>query len=177
VVTFAKGLGGGLALSAVVGPADVLDFAQAFAMETTCGNPVSASAGLAVLKTIQEENLPDHAAEIGQQFLSGLKSMADRHLLIGDIRGRGLVIGIELVQDQATKAPATLETAKVVYRAYELGLVCYYVGLHSNVLELTPPLILSHQETEQAVAILDQAIQDVEQGRVSDEKIGGFKGW
>jgi 4-aminobutyrate aminotransferase len=177
VVTFAKGLGGGLALSAVVGPADVLDFAQAFAMETTCGNPVSASTGLAVLKTIQEENLPDHAAEIGQQFLSGLKSMADRHLLIGDIRGRGLVIGIELVQDQATKAPATLETAKVVYRAYELGLVCYYVGLHSNVLELTPPLILSHQETEQAVAILDQAIQDVEQGRVSDEKIGGFKGW
>ncbi len=176
VVTFAKGLGGGLALSAVVGPADVLDFAQAFAMETTCGNPVSASAGSAVLKTIQEENLPDHAAEIGHQLLSGLKSMADRHPLIGDIRGRGLVIGIELVQDQETKAPATLEAAKVVYRAYELGLVCYYVGLHSNVLELTPPLILSHQETEQAVAILDQAIQDVEQGRVSNEKIGGFKG-
>lgn len=177
VVTFAKGLGGGLALSAVVGPADIMDVAQAFAMETTCGNPISASAGLTVLKTIQEENLPDHAAEIGHKLLSELKSMADRHPLIGDIRGRGLAIGIELIQDQETKAPATLETAKVVYRAYELGAVFYYVGLHSNVLELTPPLILSHQEAEQALNILDKAIQDVEQGRVSDEKISGFKGW
>ena len=167
VVTFAKGLGGGL----------VMDVAQAFAMETTCGNPVSASAGLTVLKTIQEENLPDHAAEIGHKLLSELKSMADRHPLIGDIRGRGLAIGIELVQNKKTKTPATLETAKVVYLAYELGAIFYYVGLHSNVLELTPPLILSHQEAEQALNILDKAIQDVEQGRVSDEKISGFKGW
>ena len=84
---------------------------------------------------------------------------------------------VSSLQNQETKAPATLETAKVVYRTYELGVVCYYVGLHSNVLELTPPLILSHQEAEQAITILDKAIQDVEQGRVSDEKISGFKGW
>ncbi|MBW1676092.1 MAG: aspartate aminotransferase family protein [Deltaproteobacteria bacterium] len=177
VVTLGKGLGGGLPLSAVVGPADILDVTQAFAMETTCGNPISASAGLAVLKTVREENLPDHAAEIGHLLLSGLQDMAGRHRLIGDVRGRGLVLGIELVKDKTTREPAPLETAKVVYRAYELGAVIYYVGLYSNVLELTPPLILSSKEAEEAIEILDQAITDVEHDRVSDEKIRGFKGW
>jgi 4-aminobutyrate aminotransferase len=177
VVTFGKGLGGGLPLSAVVGPADILDVAQAFAMETTCGNPISASAGLAVLKTIREKNLPDRAVEIGRQLLSGFQDMANRHKLIGDVRGRGLALGIELVKDKASREPASVETAKVVYRAYELGAVLYYVGLHSNVLELTPPLILRRREAEEALEILNQAITDVEQGRVSDEKIRDFQGW
>ncbi|MEJ2165218.1 MAG: aspartate aminotransferase family protein [Desulfobacterales bacterium] len=177
IVTFGKGLGGGIPLSAVVGPADILNVAQAFALETTCGNPISASAGLAVLKTIEDEHLSDHAAEIGAWLLQGLKDMAGRHPLIGDVRGRGLVIGIELVRDKSTREPAPVETAKVVYRAYELGAVVYYVGLFSNVLELTPPLILSRPEAEDALQILEQAISDVEQGRVPDEKISGFKGW
>ena len=177
VVTFGKGLGGGLPLSAAVGPAHILDVAQAFALETTCGNPISASAGLAVLATIEKENLPAHAAEIGHQLLSGFRAMAGRHPLMGDVRGRGLVLGIELVKDQGTREPASIETAKVVYRAYELGAVLYYVGLHSNVLELTPPLILRRREAEEALEILDQAITDVEQGRVSDEKIRHFQGW
>jgi len=177
IVTLGKGLGGGLALSATVGPAEIMDFTQAFAMETTCGNPVSASAGLAVLETIQDNNLTKHAAEIGRWLLCELQSIADNHPLIGDIRGRGLAIGIELVKDRNTKTPAALETAKVVYRAYELGAVCYYVGLHANVLELTPPLILKPEEAEQAVAIVEKAIDDVEHGRVSDKKTNGFKGW
>jgi 4-aminobutyrate aminotransferase len=177
VVTFGKGLGGGLPLSAVVGPADILNVAQAFAMETTCGNPISASAGLAVLKTIQDDHLTDHAAEIGAWLLKGLQDIAGRHPLIGDVRGRGLVIGLELVRDKSTRKPAPVETAKVVYRAYELGAVIYYVGLFSNVLELTPPLILSRPEAEEALQILELAISDVEQGRVPDEKIRDFKGW
>jgi 4-aminobutyrate aminotransferase len=177
VVTFGKGLGGGIPLSAVVGPADILNVAQAFAMETTCGNPISASAGLAVLKTIRDDHLTDQAAEMGAWLLTGLQAMATRHPLIGDVRGRGLVIGIELIRDKKTREPAPAETAKVVYRAYELGVVLYYVGLFSNVLELTPPLILNRQEAEESLQILEQAISDVEQGRVPDEKIRDFKGW
>jgi 4-aminobutyrate aminotransferase len=177
VVTFGKGLGGGLPLSAVVGPADILDVTQAFAMETTCGNPISASAGLAVLKTIGEKNLPDRAVEIGRQLLSGFQDMANRHQMIGDVRGRGLALGIELVKNKRSREPAPVETAKVVYRAYELGAVLYYVGMHSNVLELTPPLVLRRREAEEALEILNQSITDVERGRVSDEKIRDFQGW
>ena len=115
-----KGLGGGLALSAVVGPGEVLDVAQAFAMETTCGNPVSASACLAVLKTIRDENLPDRDAEIGRNLYSGLQRLAAGHPLVGDVRGRGLVMGVELVRNRESREPAATEAAKVVYRAYEL---------------------------------------------------------
>jgi 4-aminobutyrate aminotransferase len=177
VVTFGKGLGGGLPLSAVVGPADILNVAQAFAMETTCGNPISASAGLTVLKTIRDDHLTENAGEIGARLLSGLQDMAGRHPLIGDVRGRGLAIGVELVRDKRTREAARVETAKVAYRAYELGAIVYYVGLSSNVLELTPPLILSRQEADEALQILEQAISDVEQGRVADEKIKAFQGW
>jgi 4-aminobutyrate aminotransferase len=177
VVTFGKGLGGGLALSAVVGPAPVLDVAQAFAMETTCGNPISAAAGLAVLQTIQDEDLSDRAAELGRFFYSGLQRLASSHPLVGDIRGRGLVLGLELVRDRESQKPAAIQAAKVVYRAYELGAVLYYVGLQSNVLEFTPPLIIGNNEIEKALEILDDAISDVEHNRIPDEAIRDFQGW
>jgi 4-aminobutyrate aminotransferase len=177
VVTFGKGLGGGLALSAVVGPAEILDVAQAFAMETTCGNPVSAAAGLAVLKTIRDENLSARAAKFGQKLYSGLQRLATVHPLVGDVRGRGLVMGVELVRDRVSREPATTEAAKVVYRAYELGAVLYYVGLKSNVLEITPPLIIGDKELDEALEILDAAISDVENHRVPDEAIRMFQGW
>jgi 4-aminobutyrate aminotransferase len=177
VVTFGKGLGGGLPLSAVVGPPDILDVSQAFAMETTCGNPISAAAGLAVLRRIDEKKLMERAERIGRHLRSGFEDMAMRHKLIGDVRGRGLALGIELIKDTESRKPAPVETAKVVYRAYELGAVLYYVGLHSNVLEVTPPLIISRREAEEALGILNQALTDVEQGRVPDEKIRDFQGW
>ena len=177
-ITFGKALGGGLPLSAVIGPSEIMDFASAFSIMTTSGNPVSASAGKSVLKTIQDENLISNASIVGKNLQEEFRRLANKHELIGDVRGRGLAIGVELVKNRnKNKEPAKLETAKIVYRAYELGLVIFYVGMESNVLELTPPLIMNENESNLGIEILDQAFTDVSNGLVPDSVIDKYKGW
>ncbi len=177
VVVLGKGLGSGVPVSAVIAPCAVMDFQSAFALITTTGNSVSATVAKAVLETLERENLAVNAQARGRQIVNYLRDQQDRHPLIGDVRGRGLAIGIELVRDRNSRSPATSEAAKVVYRAYELGVFLTYVGLHSNVPELTPPLTLSEDEARTAGEILVQAIDDVEQGRVSDDDVAQFAGW
>jgi len=177
IVTFGKGLGGGLPLSAVVGPAALMDHATAFVFQTTQGNPVCCAAGIAVLKTIHDQHLVDRAARVGVHLADRLKGLANRHPLIGDVRGRGLAVGVELVRDPVGREPAKRETALTVYRAYELGLVLYYVGVNSNVLEFTPPLTLSEAEVDEGIDILDAALADVAAGRVDETAAAKFSGW
>ncbi|MBK1869901.1 aspartate aminotransferase family protein [Aestuariivirga sp. YIM B02566] len=172
IVCFGKGLGGGLPLAAAVAPARILDFASSFAMQTLHGNPVSAAAGLAVLDTIKRDRLADNAATVGSYFLDGLERLHQHHRTIREVRGRGLAIGIELDPDRTRRY-----AAKTVYRAFELGLVLYYVGLESNVLELTPPLVLTKPDVDEALQILDRSLADVEAGVVSDQTIAPFTGW
>lgn len=172
IICFGKGLGGGLPLAAAVAPARILDFASSFAMQTLQGNPVSAAAGIAVLDTIKRDRLADNAAAVGGYFRDGLERLRQRHGMIREVRGRGLAIGIELDPDRARRY-----AAKTVYRAFELGLVLYYVGLESNVLELTPPLVLTKPDVDEALGILDRSLADVEAGVVSDQTIAPFAGW
>jgi 4-aminobutyrate aminotransferase len=154
-----------------------MDFTTAFAMQTLHGNPVSIAAARAVLDTIAREKLAENATLIGGYLISELQALQGRHSCIGNVRGRGLMIGVELVSDHVNKTPSKMLTAKIVYRAFELGLVVYYVGMNSNILELTPPLVLSKAEALQAVDILDRAISDVENGFVSDDVIKDYVGW
>ncbi|MFC6356846.1 aspartate aminotransferase family protein [Luethyella okanaganae] len=183
VVTFGKVIGGGLPLSAAVGPADILDGPAASALLTTAGNPICTAVGRAVLRTIVDADLPGRAAVAGRRFTAGLVEIASgsgaysgrsaEH--IGEVRGRGLAIGVELVGDREWLDPAPKLAQKVVYRAWQLGAVVYYVG--GNVLEITPPLVISDSEIDRAVDILDLAIGDVMAGAVSDEEVAPYVGW
>ncbi|MEZ4709261.1 MAG: aspartate aminotransferase family protein [Caldilineaceae bacterium] len=175
VVILGKALGGGLPLSAVVARRELLD--SGFALFTATGNGLSCAAGEGVLAALEQDKLVENAAQVGAHLRQGLHQLQAKHPLIGDIRGQGLIQGVELVQDRQTKEPAKALTAKVVYRAYELGLLVFYVGMFSNVLELTPPLLITKAEVDEGLAILDQALADVAAGKVSDAAVVRFAGW
>jgi 4-aminobutyrate aminotransferase len=177
LVAIGKALGGGLPLSAVVGRQEVLDAFTAVNMYSTAGNPVCCAAALATVEVIEEEGLVARAGEIGAYLLRSLQQLQDRHPLIGHVRGLGCILGVELVRDRATKEPAATETAKLVYRCFENGLVLFYGGLYSNVLEFTPPLTLTRADVDEGVDIIDRSLSDVEAGRVSDEALGKYSGW
>ena len=178
LVVFGKGLGGGLPLSAVIGPQQIMDHAPAFALQTTAGNPIATAAGRAVLQAIADEGLIERSNRIGALFAGALRDLCARQPMIGDVRGRGLAVGVELVGDRVSREPVGVATtAKVIYRAYQLGAVFFYVGLRGNVLEFTPPLTLSELEAAEGVAIIDQAMTDVNNGRVSDSDVAPFMMW
>jgi 4-aminobutyrate aminotransferase len=155
-----------------------MDHAPAFAIHTTGGNPVATAAGRAVLRVIAAENLVESANRIGETLANGLRSLSERHPMIGDVRGRGLALGVDLVSDRESREPVTAATtAKVIYRPYQLGAVFFYVGLRANVLELTPPLTLSAAEAREGIEIIDQALTDVGRGLVSDADVAPFIMW
>ncbi|MFZ0215936.1 MAG: aspartate aminotransferase family protein [Candidatus Dormiibacterota bacterium] len=176
-VSLGKSLGGGMPISAVIGRGDLLDQGAAINMYTMAGNPVSCAAALANLDEIETRGLAERAALIGSVLQGRLRDLAAAHPLVGDVRGLGMMLGVELVRDRSTKEPAARESAKVVYRAFELGLLVFYGGIYSNVLEITPPLTLTEEEVEEGVAILDRALADVEAGRVPDEVVAEYAGW
>jgi 4-aminobutyrate aminotransferase len=106
-----------------------------------------------------------------------LRELSRRHPMVSEVRGRGLAIGVELGEASVDRGTRPSLTAKVVYRAWELGLVVFYVGTRSNVLEITPPLVISKAEAQLAAEILDQAMTDVEGGLVVDDVVAPYAGW
>ena len=103
--------------------------------------------------------------------------MAKTHDLIGDVRGAGLILGVELVKNRETKEPASREAAKFCYQAWKNRLLTAYVGLNSNVIEITPPLILTMDQAEHGLQIFEQTLSDIETGKVPDSAVAPFAGW
>ncbi|MGN0702827.1 MAG: aspartate aminotransferase family protein [Lentihominibacter sp.] len=176
-VIMAKPMASGQPLSAVVGRKDLLDAGVGMHLFTTAGNPVACRAAIETIRIIEEEKLISNALSMGKYIVKELNTIKDELPVIGDIRGKGLVIGVELVSDRKTKKPASDFAALVVYRAYELGLIIYDSGINSNVLELTPPLIITKEQADQAIKIIKQAILDVRDEKIKMEEISDFAGW
>ena len=162
ILVLGKGLGGGIFPLAAVLCRSALNDARHTALGhyTHEKNPVACAAGLATLQVIEEEGLVEHASRLGQYALDRLREMAQRHSLIGDIRGLGLVLGVELLKDRATLAPATDEAEGVMYAALKSGL--NFKVTMGNILTLTPALTLTQIEMDQALAILERCIGEIE---------------
>jgi 4-aminobutyrate aminotransferase len=176
LITLGKPLGGGLPVSAIVGRREVLDSLPPLSYSfTLSGNPVACSAALAVIEEIEEKGLVKRAESLGKRALERLQKMMKEHELIGDVRGKGLMIGVELVKDRETKKRAVEETKKVVWRAYELGVIVFFV--RGNVLRIQPPLTIEEEVLERGLDIIEKAIEDVEKGRVDEEALKFVEGW
>ncbi|HRA47142.1 MAG TPA: aspartate aminotransferase family protein [Thermomicrobiales bacterium] len=176
MVILGKALGGGLPMSALIGPPEIMDVGTGLALYTISGYRAGAAAALATLDQIDALGLVDHAAEVGAYLLERLQTLR-KHAVVGDVRGMGLICGVDLVTDRISKHPNQPVAAKVVYRCWQLGLILFYAGAWGNALEITPPLILTRAEVDEGVAILDQAITDVLAGKVRDEDIAAYAGW
>lgn len=174
VVVVGKALGAGMPISAVIGPKELMDAGIAQHLFTTAGNLPLCALAIENIKLLEENNLLENADERGKQLLDLLKNLQEQTDVIGDIRGVGLSIGIEFVQNKDSKEPDGDFTARLVYRLFELGLVCFSTGEFSNVIEWTPPLTITEEECKDAVKILQQAILDVKSGMVSDEDIAEY---
>ena len=159
VVTVAKGVASGMPLGVTSARADVMSWPPGSHASTFGGNPVCSAAALATIKLLRGQ-LIRHAADVGAHLLAGLRDMSDRHPLIGDVRGKGLMIGVELVRDRATKERATDECEAVVEAAFRRGVLLLSAGL--NTVRFSPPLVFTKLQADIALDVFDQALAQVE---------------
>ena len=157
LMTFAKGLGNGMAIGGVVGRPEVMDCYPANAISTFGGNPMATSAALATLKYLQEEDLQSNAYKVGRRLRNGLEYLADKTAEITEVRGKGLMLGVEL-SDPATGQPDPSLTVGIMEQAKSEGLLIGKGGLYGNVLRIAPPLSLNEAECDEGLAILETAI-------------------
>ena len=158
----AKSLGGGLPLAAVTGRAEIMDAPGVGGLGGTfAGNPLSCAAALAVLDLFERENLLARANELGAQFQRRAREWQRRWPIIGDIRGLGGMQAIELVQAQQTKTPASEETKKISQYCYQHGLITITAGSYSNVIRVLVPLVITNEQMDEALDVLESAIANV----------------
>lgn len=173
-VMLGKPLGSGLPISAVVGRADIVDYEPATHMMTTAGAPLCAAAGLGTLDVIANEQLPQQAARLGERLHAALEAATADLEVVGDLRGQGMMRGVELIEPDST-APNPELTAKTAVRARELGVLVAYVGMDSNVLELTPPLTIDEDQLETGAERIGEAIRTADQ--VDASVLEEYAGW
>jgi alanine-glyoxylate transaminase / (R)-3-amino-2-methylpropionate-pyruvate transaminase len=162
IVTMAKGIGNGCPLGAVVTtPKIAATLAQRTHFNTFGGNPVACAQGRAVLEIIEREKLQENSLTIGSRLLAGLNQLKEKHKLIGDVRGKGLMLGIELVKDRQSKAPAKEASAQILETCKEMGLLLGKGGLWGQTIRFSPPMCVNEQDADFLLEVLDLAFSDL----------------
>ncbi len=165
IMTMAKGIANGFPLANTITTADIAQSTATagLTISTFGGNPVSLAASLATIDVMQQENLPTHVAVVGAQLRTGLEKLQDKYPVIGDVRGMGLMQGIEMVVDRETKEPARAAIAHLFEETRTLGLLIGKGGLYGNVVRVTPPLTATADDVARALEILDIAFARVQE--------------
>lgn len=163
IVTLGKPIGNGHPLAATIARRDVV---QAFAdhsgyFNTFGGNPVSAAAGLAVLEIVERDKLQQHALAVGEQLRAGLLALADRHAMIGDVRGHGLFIGVELVADREQRTPAAVAARAAVNGLKDRRILTNTIGVDDNILKLRPPMVFSADDAAHFLQVFDDVLTEL----------------
>jgi 4-aminobutyrate aminotransferase len=156
-MTFAKGLGNGLAIGGVVARGDVMDSLSANSISTFGGNPIATAGAKATLDYLLDNDLQGNAAKLGTQLIAGLRDIGERYDVVGDVRGKGLMIGVEFVERGGTD-PSPATAGAVLEETRARGLLVGKGGLHNNVIRLAPPMTLTEEEAGEALTILGESI-------------------
>ncbi|XP_055378795.1 alanine--glyoxylate aminotransferase 2, mitochondrial [Condylostylus longicornis] len=167
IVTMAKGIGNGFPLAAVVTTPKIAKcLNQAFHFNTYGGNPLASAVGIAVLDVIEHEKLQENSAKVGTYFLKQLAKLRDKYMVIGDVRGKGLMIGVELVNDRDSNSPLSIEHVLDIWeKIKDLGVLIGRGGLYGNVFRIKPPMCISIENVDMAIEIFDKVLYEFEKGQ------------
>ncbi|HHY2675181.1 4-aminobutyrate--2-oxoglutarate transaminase [Bacillus toyonensis] len=160
IIALSKSIAGGLPLSAIVGRAEFMDVpGRGQIGGTFAGSPLSCAAGLAVFEIMEEENLVERAQQIGNRIMAHLHAMQLKYEVIGDVRGIGAMVAMELVTDRITKEPAKELTVQLIDEFWKNGLISIGAGIFDNVLRFLPPLVISNEEIDKGFEIINQSFK------------------
>jgi 4-aminobutyrate aminotransferase-like enzyme len=163
MITMAKGIGNGIPLGAMTTTKPISEvLANRIHFNTFGGNPLSMTQGLATMEVIDEENLQANALAVGNHLRARLDDLRERHRMIGEVRGIGLMLGVELVRDHKTREPATAATIEVMERCRDYGLVIGKGGLHGNTLRIKPPMCITRDDADFIADCLDQVLASLQ---------------
>lgn len=176
VIIMGKAMASGLPMSAVVARAELVDSLEMPAhLFTVQGNSTCAKAAIATIEVIEKEKLMDNAIKIGEYIKNRFQGMKDKYEVIGDVRGKGLSIGVELLKNRNTKEKDKVAAIKICYRCWQKGVVLIFLA--ENILRIQPPLIISFDEAKKAMNIIEDAISEYVNGLISDEALNVVQGW
>lgn len=162
VMYFGKPIAAGMPLGAILARRDLMEnWVSSGPASTLAANPLACARALAMINIIYKENLMENASRVGEHIVRSMREMAEVYPLIGDVRGKGLLIGIELVKDQKTKEPAKNEAKNIMDNAYKRGLLISTSGIYKNVLKLSPPLVLTEEQADAGLDILESSLKEV----------------